>query len=166
MLHAPAVACTVNWSRFVGWSMLALWLGGALLAVWAAVDTVGAAGSGWRLLVLGSVVCATGAFAGFQWLRAPQGTLRWDGQEWWWQAAGGCERAGTPALRLDLQRRLLVRWLDQTDDSVLWFWLDVGSTGGSAVWHALRCALHARLEALPDPRADDRTSTATAGTSS
>ena len=116
---------------------------------------------------MGAVVVATGAFACLQWLRAPTGVLRWDGQGWWWQpSGGGSERAGVPALRLDLQRRLLLRWRTDQDGAVLWLWLDAGSVDGKAAWHVLRCALHARLPRVPaGPAGDRRARDPAAGTS-
>lgn len=158
MSHAPAVACTVRRSPFAGALTLALWLSGAALAAHAATHADGMPGSGWRLVVLGCTLVGCGAFAVAQWLQAPQGMLRWDGQGWWWQPHGGDDRAGTLSLRLDLQRRLLVRWSDPVDSQVRWFWLHTNSAGHAADWHALRCALHVRPRALhQEAQTDDRT---------
>ena len=147
MSLAPAVVCTVHRSRFVGCLTLALWSCGATLAIRAVAD----AGPGWRAWLLGATVLATGAFAARHWLRAPQGVLRWNGSGWTWQQAsvGDREHPGTPVLRLDLQRLLLVHWQPEDGGALHWFWLDAESTEGARDWHALRCALHLRQTPTP-----------------
>ena len=162
MSHAPVVACLVRRSRFAGALMLGLWLCGVLAAGRFAADAGSAAGSGWRLALIVTALLGCGAYAAFQWLHAPRGTLRWDGQDWWWQPHGGSDRAGSPSLRLDLQNRLLVHWSDPVDARDLWFWLNVGAVENAAAWHALRCALHARSTAPVEAQADHRAPTVAA----
>ena len=142
MRGAPSVSFPVGRSRFVGVLALLFWGCGMALVVRAIVQ---APAFGWREAVLLTVASSVGAIALSAWLRSPRGVLLRDDDGWLWTAAAaaagqGDGRRGTPMVALDLQQRLLVRFMDDADGA-RWLWLDRASAVER--WHELRCAIHA-----------------------
>lgn len=82
------------------------------------------------------------------WQRLCTGVVRWDGADWWLEqadrcAAGSTARPGRIAVRLDLQRWLLLRWQATDGGAAHWLWAD--SAADPAHWHVLRCALYSKV---------------------
>jgi hypothetical protein len=136
MHAAPSVSYPVGRSPFAGWVLAGLWLAGLLAAgAWSLQS-----GSGWRQLAAFAALVACGSLAWHGWLRSPRGMLRWDGAAWTWEE-GGSVLAGHPAIALDLQSRLLLRW--RADGAgTRWLWLEQASA--SSHWDALRRAVYSR----------------------
>src|SRR5438445_3812340 len=102
MHSAPSVSYPVGRSRLAGAMLLLAWmLGAGAIALWCAQVQPSAA----RVLGATALVLASGATAGWTWVRTPQGKLAWDGDSWSWSG----ERDGTGTLQvvLDLQRLVL-----------------------------------------------------------
>jgi toxin CptA len=141
---APSVSYPVGRSRFAGGLLAAAWLlAAAATLAWTLATPV----PGWRQLLAACVlgVCGFAALAG--WLRSPAGTLAWDGGGWRWEegADSGGGEAGQPALALDLQARMLLRWMPAQDRPrwrTRWLWVE----RDSALSHrdALRRAVYSR----------------------
>ncbi|WP_198971006.1 hypothetical protein [Xylophilus sp. ASV27] len=145
MHTAPAVRYPVMRSGRAGALQAALWLpGAAAVAGWMA----SAPKLGPPQVLAAGLLLAT-AFACLRARRrSPPGQLGWDGQHWRWEGAssGPGLPEGTLSLHLDLQSLVLVRFRPARGGP-LWLWLDRRALPGR--WHALRCALHARVPA-PD----------------
>ncbi len=137
MHSAPAVTYPVGRCHIRGWLMHGLWgLGGLVCGLWLlAVGRLGAL-QGLALLVWGGV----GLFAWRSLRLAPQGTLRWDGQQWRWLGPDGGSD-GVVHARLDFQQLLLLEFQPVTGQ-VLWLWLD--RTMAPNRWIALRRAVFSR----------------------
>jgi toxin CptA len=144
MHAAPSVSYPVGRSRFAG----ALLAGAWLLAA-AAILAFGLASTapGWRQALAGAALAGSGVAALAGWLRSPAGTLAWDGGGWRWEqddpAAHG--EAGRPELALDLQARMLLRWVP-AQGSARWRtrWLWVERNAAVSHWDALRRAVYSR----------------------
>jgi hypothetical protein len=133
MHAAPSVTYPVGRSRFAGALLAAVWLlGGAAILAWTFATPL----PGWRHLLAACVLAAAGFAALVGWLRSPRGSLAWDGSDWRWEGA-----AGEPALALDLQARMLVRWIP-AQGRPLWLWLE--RDAALSHWDALRRALYSR----------------------
>jgi hypothetical protein len=149
MHNAPSVSYPAGRSRLAAALLLGLWLlGCAAAALWQFHRP-----DPWRLATMLAVLCATGAFAAWQWWHAPSGTLAWDGEGWTWsvhpQAATAAVEVG-----LDLQRALLLRW--NCSDASQWIWLDRDTRAER--WDDLRRAIYSRarpkaLQQAPRPAA-------------
>ncbi|MEO8249471.1 MAG: hypothetical protein ABI589_08875 [Burkholderiales bacterium] len=139
MRSAPSVSFPVGRSRFAGALALLLWCCGMLLALRA---LAAASSIGWREAAMLAAALAAGAIALGEWLRSPQGRLSFDGQGWHWiDARAG--RLGRIAVMLDLQQRMLVRFVGAGDGrGALWLWLD--QSAAPERWHEFRSAAHAR----------------------
>jgi len=132
MHRAPAVSFPVLRSR---WHLRAL---GAFLALSAAASAafVGSdASARWALVLLAMVVAAM--LAAVQWMRAPQGVLRWDGGQWFWETASHTEPC-TVRLTLDFQKAIVVQLRCGPGASQI-RWLEAGASPQR--WQALRRAL-------------------------
>lgn len=137
MHAAPSVSYPVGRSAFAGALAMALAALGLLAAaLWAAQ----AAAFGWRQALAFLAVAAAGLFALLAWWRAPAGVLRWDGVAWHWEQ-GRAAGDGHPAIALDLQSRILVRW-QPAAGRACWLWLE--RVSDSAHWEALRRAVYSR----------------------
>jgi hypothetical protein len=90
------------------------------------------------------VLCAAAVAIEFR--RPCQGLLRWDGQDWQWEAAGHGQ-AGAALVRLDWQAGLLLEFR-ALDGRTAWLWPERRTA--PLHWDALRRALYA-----PRPQAAD-----------
>src|SRR5688572_29692668 len=123
MHSAPSVSYPVGRSRFAGALLGAAWLlAAAVILVW----TLSTALPGWRQALGGAVLAACGLAALAGWLRSPAGTLAWDGGAWRWENSTDSE-GGRPELALDLQARMLLRWLPAGERArwrTRWIWVE------------------------------------------
>ena len=94
----------------------------------------------WRQLLAACVLAACGFAALAGWLRSPAGTLAWDGGAWRWEQGAGGE-AGQPELALDLQARMLLRWVP-AEGRQRWLWVE--RNAAQSHWDALRRAVYSR----------------------
>jgi toxin CptA len=146
MHNAPSVTYPVGRSRIQGWLTLCLWLLGlATVLGWCShVDA-----PNWRQYLALACVLGAGAVALQGWRRMPVGTLRWDGQQWFWGAAG--EPVGvTVVCRLDLQRHMLLQLCPQLGRP-MWCW--AASAELPERWHGLRRAVYSPARPQADTSA-------------
>ena len=151
MLNAPPVHYPVGRAASLGWLLTALWLLAAVPGVWMLFEALAQVGSAQAAIV--SV-----AFCSFLWLMAGLGLLgfwrrqvprrlHWDGESWRLGVGETLPDAisalapGTPAVRLDLQRCLLIRW-QAPGSQARWLWAD--ASVDPQHWHLLRCALYSK----------------------
>ena len=141
MHAAPSVSYPVGRSRFAAVLLAAVWL---LAAAATLAWTLATALPGWRQALAGAVLAACGLAVLAGWLRSPAGTLAWDGGAWRWGHDGEGE-AGQPELALDLQARMLLRWVP-AQGSPRWRtrWLWVEREAAVSHWDALRRAVYSR----------------------
>jgi hypothetical protein len=143
MHAAPSVSYPVGRSRFAGALLAAAWLlAAAATLAWTFTTPV----PGWRQGLAGAVLAGCGLAALAGWLRSPAGTLAWDGGAWRWEAgkegaAGRSAEAGRPELALDLQARMLLRWLP-AGGRQRWLWVE--RDAAVSHWDALRRAVYSR----------------------
>ena len=141
MHAAPSVSYPVGRSRFAGALLAAAWLlGAAVILAW----TYSTAVPGWRQLLVACVLAASGFAALAGWLRSPAGILAWDGGGWTWQQ-GESGEAGRPELALDLQARMLLRWVPAQGSAprrTRWLWAE--RDAAVSHWDALRRAVYSR----------------------
>lgn len=137
MHAAPSVTYPVGRSRFEAGLLAVLWL----LTVAAAVAwTWQVPYPGWRQALVWAAVAACGIFAVLGWRRSPVGSLAWDGGGWQWRERD-IVHAGRAALALDLQSRLLLRWVPAQGRGH-WLWAERASAPPH--WDALRRAVYSR----------------------
>lgn len=137
MHTAPSVSYPVGRSRFALAALAALWLLAlAAVAAW----SLQVAAAPWLRAAAFAVLAACALLAARGWLRSPQGTLAWDGAGWQWQQ-GDAAQPGHPELALDLQGRMLVRWLAEAGPA-RWLWLE--RNAAPPHWDALRRAVYSR----------------------
>ena len=144
MHSAPSVIYPVGRSRFAGAMLGAIWLlASAAILAWTSFTPV----PGWRQLLAACLLAACGLAALGGWLRSPAGTLAWDGGGWRWadraleRGAADDGQAGRPELALDLQARMLLRWVP-TQGRTLWLWTE--RDAAPSHWDALRRAVYSR----------------------
>jgi hypothetical protein len=83
--------------------------------------------------------------------RLPQGHLSWDGQLWFWhpnvQFNDDSVISGQVRVTCDLGAWILARFIPAAENSqrIRPFWMVLQKSKQYGHWHALRCALHARL---------------------
>ncbi|MBX9818208.1 MAG: hypothetical protein K2X79_09270 [Burkholderiaceae bacterium] len=96
----------------------------------------------------------TTAYATWAWRRSPVGTLRWDGERWFWISFQEAPIAGLRIV-FDFQRLVLVS-LVGTDRFSLFVWLEFADGMRPQAWYALRRALvHSTVHGLvPTPSTD------------
>ncbi len=90
-----------------------------------------------RVISVASVIVLTSGAAYLGWKQSPQGTLRWDGQHWFWsdfKANPVCHLR----LLMDFQRVVLVS-VAASGDAPAYLWLE--AMPGDASWTPLRRAL-------------------------
>src|SRR5687767_5603149 len=134
MHSAPSVSYPVGRSRFAAGLLLGAWsLGVAAVGLWSFQVRAPGRQLGASLVL----VVLTGLCAAWQWLRAAQGVLSWDGQSWSWSAHAQAEE-GLPEVALDLQRWLLLRWSGATASR--WLWLQ--RARHPECWEDLRRAVY------------------------
>ena len=120
-------------------------LGGLTLLAW------GWCGSGTRQhglqLILALVLWLTGCMLAWRfWMNGVRGVLAWSGQEWTLEVLPQSSAvAGTPAVHLDLQSHLWLRWQSGAGD-VHWLWLE--QYGAPERWSDLRRAVYSRAGPL------------------
>ena len=138
MHSAPSVSYPVGRSRFAAGLLSGCWLlGVAAVGLWSFQMRA----AGWQLAASLGVLLLTGLWAAWNWLRAPQGLLSWDGQSWSWSAGAQAEE-GTPEVGLDLQRWLLLRWSGAAASH--WLWLQRARQPER--WDDLRRAVYSRAK--------------------
>ena len=138
MHSAPSVSYPVGRSRFAAGLLLGGWLlGVAAVGLWSSQVRA----PGWQLGASLVVVLLTGLCAAWNWLRAFQGVLSWDGQGWSWSACAQAEE-GMPEVGLDLQRWLLLRWSGAAASR--WLWLE--RARHPERWEDLRRAVYSRAK--------------------
>lgn len=111
--------------NFVGWCVMAL-APRAEFPTWVLVPQV--------------ILCVlTAAYATWAWRHSPMGTLRWDGERWFWV---GSQETPISGLRIvfDFQRLVLVS-LSGINRSALFLWLEPADAMSPQAWHALRRVL-------------------------
>jgi toxin CptA len=136
MHSAPSVSYPVGRSYFAAGLLLAIWLSGAAcVALW----SVQVRPPGMQLGASVLLVLAVGLCAAWNWWRAPQGDLSWDGENWNWPAVGQ-GGTGSPEVSLDLQHWLLLRWTG--GHAPRWLWLE--RAGRTERWEDLRRAVYSR----------------------
>ncbi len=152
MLNAPAVHYPVGRASSLGWLLAALWFVGALPYSWMLFEVLAHAGIAQEAII--SV-----AFCGLLWLLAGlallcfwrfqvPACLHWDGDGWrlgvgeTLPSSISAYAAGQPAVRLDLQRCLLIRWQAPGGGGARWLWAD--ASADPQHWHLLRCALYSK----------------------
>lgn len=115
--------------------VLAMFLALSAGACVAVVSTDTSEDSRWALVLISM---GTGAvFAGLQWMRAPQGVLRWDGGQWLWESASRTESCAVQQ-KFDFQKVIVVRIRRGSGES--WYhWID--EKAAPHRWPALRRAL-------------------------
>ena len=146
MHNAPSVTYPVGRSRFSAAVLSVLW---SLGAVATALGGLQAPAPAWRWGAAAALLALAGLLAVRSWRRQPCGLLAWDGQDWSWMVAGDLE-AGVPEVCLDLQRRMLVRWVG--DGAIRWLWLE--QAGSPAHWDDLRRAVYSRARSAALPEAE------------
>ncbi len=136
MHNAPAVTYPVGRSSIQGVVGLALWLLGlAAIAAW------GLALHDWKLAAAGaslSVAVAVPAAAG--WWRTSPGELQWHCGVWHF-CCNGQATEGRPAVVMDLQACMLLRW-QPIQGTPLWLWPQ--RSGVPVRWDDLRRAVYSR----------------------
>lgn len=138
MHSAPAVTYPVGRCHIQTYLTLALWgLGTVVCVLWIRV----AGRIGWPQGLAVSLGLLTGALALRSLLMAPEGSLRWDGQQWTWQTGRG-SLSGTVRPTLDLQRWVVLEFRPQAGRSI---WLWVARANEPTRWDALRRALWSRV---------------------
>jgi hypothetical protein len=150
MHAAPSVSYPVGRSLFAAGAYgLAALAGLAAVVAWSLQTPFGL-----RHVAALAAVLACVSLASHAWLHAPVGRLAWDGEAWRWEE-GGVSVAGRPAVALDLQSRLLLRW--RGEGGTRWLWL--AKTSAPSHWDALRRAVYSRASAPPPafpPRGKER----------
>ncbi len=141
MHSAPSVSYPVGRSPFAAWAT-ALVAGAGLLV--STVWSLQAGAFGWRQAAAFALVFACAAFAHGAWRRSHTGVLQWDGLRWLWHDEGARTEDGRPEIALDLQSRLLLRWLPE-GGGVRWLWVERQSAPSH--WDALRRAVYSRAGA-------------------
>jgi toxin CptA len=136
MHKAPTVDYPVGPSLFHTLALLALWLcvAGVDVAWWMQSDRID-----WRHVSAGAITLGAAVVAFRTWQLRSTGILQWDGQSWWWDAAG-TRVSGELKPRLDLQSVLLLDFSAHTG-SRKWLWLERRTAPSR--WSALRRAVHA-----------------------
>lgn len=134
MHRAPAASFPVLRSR---WHLRALI---AFLVLSAAASTAfvwsdPVASARWALVL--PAMGAAAVLAGVQWMRSPQGVLRWDGGQWFWETESQTEPC-TVRLALDFQKAMVVHLRCEPGTSAV-RWLEAGAAPQR--WQALRRAL-------------------------
>lgn len=81
----------------------------------------------------------TAAYAAWAWRRSPVGTLRWDGERWFWVSSQELPIVDIHIV-FDFQRLVLVS-LSGINRSSLFLWLEPADGMPLLAWHALRRAL-------------------------
>ncbi len=137
MHSAPAVTYPVGRCHIQTYLTLALWgLGAAACTLW--IRDAGRMGWAQGLALL--LWLLAGGLALRSLLAAPEGTLRWDGQQWTWQT-GNSSWSGSVRLSLDFQRWVLLEFRPLAGGSL---WLGLARTAEPTRWDALRRALCSR----------------------
>lgn len=144
MHNAPSVTYPVGRSRFQLRLQCAVWwLGVAVVAAWCWRSGVPLG----RQMLAGAAVLLAGAGVLWGWWRAPVGSLRWDGQQWFW-TVGGASVAVRVHARLDLQRHLLLALQPDPGRSFA-CWVDCSSQPQR--WRDLRRAVYSPARPLDPP---------------
>lgn len=134
MHRAPAVNFFVKRSRWHARLIFAMGLLAlTIFAVFAREQTP------WneRALVLAFAGVVTSGIAFVGWKKSPQGSLRWDGQHWYWSgfvAGPACQLV----LLMDFQSVVLV-WIACDGQAPFYLWLE--ATLNDASWRLLRRAV-------------------------
>lgn len=145
MHAAPPVSFPAGRSRTAGFLLAALSAAAlATACAWAAAVPQGgwrqaAAFVAWAAAFVAWAAASLAAWRG--WLDSATGTLRWDGAAWLWSGDGPDEAGGTPAIALDLQACMLLRWRAESGRG-RWLWVDRGASPRE--WPALRRAVYSR----------------------
>lgn len=142
MHSAPALSYPVARSRWQGWLVSLIGVGGTLTGLlWQYV----AEPADWRQVLFAVTLLGVYSYAFWSWLRSPGGDLCWDGSDWRWLSAG----RSTPGLvvaHLDFQLFLLLS-LQPERGARIWLWLEPGSD--APAWLALRRAVFSRRRSRP-----------------
>ena len=151
MHHAPAVTYPIGRARSLRWGLVAFWLLGALPVVCMLFMPLAQEGPAQEAMISVVIVAVIWGLSGLGlarfWRRQDPGALRWDGADWWLDGPDQGASAVTPspgraAVRLDLQRCLLLHWRANGRGPVRWVWADADAD--PARWHLLRCALYSK----------------------
>lgn len=109
-------------SRFLGGSLLLLWLAGLVSALlwWDVIRQ-----ADWRMLLVFFAVLFAGLAARIAWNNLPSGQLAWDGDVWHWESPGYQTGVGEHSLSMiaDFQQHLLLRLENRAGASV-WLWVE------------------------------------------
>lgn len=146
MHNAPSVSYPVGRSRFAAAVLSVLWLLGAVATVSGWLHAPAAVGRWGGAAVL---LALAGLLAARNWRRQTSGLLAWDGEGWSWSGAGALE-TGMPEVCVDLQNRMLVRWV--AGGTTRWFWLERADR--TAHWDDLRRAVYSRARSAALPEAE------------
>ncbi|WP_394789483.1 hypothetical protein [Rhodoferax sp.] len=144
MHNAPSVSYPVGRSRIQAGLQFALWLLGALaVTVWC----LQVGHLGWRQMLAVLAVVVAGVAAWWGWRRMGVGSLRWDGQQWFWTESGEPGPVRVSA-HLDLQQHLLL-CLHTEYGGRIWCWAERQSEPQR--WSDLRRAVYSPARPLTEP---------------
>ena len=149
MHRAPAVFFTVKRSRW----QLRLIACLVLLALWILVIFAsGQTAQDHPAAVLALAIVVASSVALWEWKYAPQGSLRWDGQHWYW--SGFRENpACNLGLHMDFQRVVVVS-IHAKARAPIFLWLEANP--GDPSWPSLRRAIVSSLPAGAGESKEDR----------
>ncbi len=135
MHRAPSINFPVTRSR---WQLrfIALLSLLAMAALWAFVREQGALDA--RILTLATAIVASSAAAFVGWQKSAVGSLRWDGQHWYWSGFSASQACHL-SLLVDFQSVLLVSLVADTRAVPLRLWLEMPP--GNVSWKPLRRAI-------------------------
>lgn len=135
MHRAPSISFSVIRSR---WQLrfIALLSLLAIAALWAFAREQGALDA--RILTLAAVIVASSAAAFVGWQKSAVGSLRWDGQHWYWSGFSASQVCHL-SLLVDFQSVLLVSLRADTGVAPLRLWLEM--LPGNVSWKPLRRAI-------------------------
>lgn len=153
MHRPPALSFQVGRSRWHARVLLVLVVL-VFISWWALALSPRAEFPAWVPGLQALLLLLTAAFASWAWRRSPVGTLRWDGERWFWVSSQEVPISGLRIV-VDFQRLLLVS-LHGTDRFSLFVWLEPAGGMPPQAWHALRRALvHSAVHGLvPTPSTD------------
>ena len=149
MHRAPAVIFTVKRSR---WQVRLIACLAMLALVTMVVFASGQTTQDHRTAVLALAIVIASSVALWGWKNAPQGSLRWDGQHWYWSGFRESP-ACSLGLLMDFQRVVVVS-IHAKAKAPIFLWLEANP--GDPSWPSLRRAIVSSLPAGAGKNKEDR----------